>query len=129
VAYSNNSGSGTPKYGVDTVGSQVIQERQDKSFSGVSGCGQTLAYSSSLGLQGQGESQQFQYPTAVVTRETIESQHGCVSRFWAVEPAVGRVANGVSGRVDRLKQLGNAVVPQIPELIGRAILGYENTLA
>lgn len=40
---------------------------------------------------------------------------------WAIEPNVGRVANGVSGRVDRLKQLGNAVVPQIPELIGRAI--------
>jgi len=44
------------------------------------------------------------------------------ARWWAVEPDVGRVAHGVSGRVDRLKQLGNAVVPQIPELIGRAIL-------
>jgi DNA (cytosine-5)-methyltransferase 1 len=41
---------------------------------------------------------------------------------WIAEPAVGRVADGVPGRVDRLKQLGNAVVPQIPELIGRAIL-------
>jgi len=41
---------------------------------------------------------------------------------WTVEPAVGRVAYGISGRVDRLKALGNAVVPQIPELIGRAIL-------
>lgn len=41
---------------------------------------------------------------------------------WQLEPAVGRVANGVSNRVDRLKGLGNAVVPQIPELIGRAIL-------
>ena len=40
---------------------------------------------------------------------------------WHSEPNVGRVADGVSGRVDRLKQLGNAVVPQIPELIGRAI--------
>ena len=40
---------------------------------------------------------------------------------WLLEPAVGRVANGVPGRVDRLKQLGNAVVPQIPEMIGRAI--------
>jgi hypothetical protein len=27
--------------------------------------------------------------------------------------------------VDRLKGLGNAVVPQIPELIGRAILAAE----
>jgi DNA (cytosine-5)-methyltransferase 1 len=30
--------------------------------------------------------------------------------------------DGVSGRVDRLKSLGNAVVPQIPEIIGRAIM-------
>jgi len=30
--------------------------------------------------------------------------------------------NGLSARMDRLKQLGNAVVPQIPELIGRAVL-------
>lgn len=38
------------------------------------------------------------------------------------EDGITRVAHGVSGRVDRLKQLGNAVVPQIPELIGRALL-------
>jgi DNA (cytosine-5)-methyltransferase 1 len=44
------------------------------------------------------------------------------SSWWDVEPNVGRVANGVPNRVDRLKSLGNAVVPQIPELIGRAIL-------
>lgn len=31
---------------------------------------------------------------------------------WAVEPDVGRVAHGVPARVDRLKCLGNAVVPQ-----------------
>lgn len=44
------------------------------------------------------------------------------SNWWAVEPELGRVAHGVPQRVDRLKALGNAVVPQIPELIGRAIL-------
>jgi DNA (cytosine-5)-methyltransferase 1 len=32
--------------------------------------------------------------------------------WWAVEPNVGRVAHGVSDRVDRLKGLGNAIVPQ-----------------
>lgn len=41
---------------------------------------------------------------------------------WAPEPDVVRVANGVSNVVDRRSSLGNAVVPQIPELIGRAIL-------
>lgn len=42
--------------------------------------------------------------------------------WWATEPDVGRVAQGVPARVDRLHGLGNAVVPQIPEAIGRAIL-------
>ena len=41
---------------------------------------------------------------------------------WKPEPPVGRVANGIPRRVDRLKSLGNAVVPQIPEIIGRAII-------
>ena len=41
---------------------------------------------------------------------------------WLAEPDVGRVAHGVPARVDRLRALGNAVVPQIPEIIGRAIL-------
>ena len=45
--------------------------------------------------------------------------------YWQTEPGVGRVANGVSRRVDRLKGLGNAVVPQIPEIIGQAIIKYE----
>jgi DNA (cytosine-5)-methyltransferase 1 len=37
-------------------------------------------------------------------------------------PVLGRGENGVPGRMDRVHALGNAVVPQIPELIGRAIL-------
>jgi DNA (cytosine-5)-methyltransferase 1 len=49
--------------------------------------------------------------------------------WWAVEPSVGRVANGLPGQSHRLKQLGNAVVPQIPELIGRAIMDYERVAA
>lgn len=51
------------------------------------------------------------------------------SRTWPAEPSVGRVADGVPNRVDRLKQLGNAVVPQIPQLLGEAILDWEKTRA
>ena len=36
------------------------------------------------------------------------------------------MTTGVKDRAKRLKTLGNAVVPQIPELIGRAILEAEN---
>ena len=41
---------------------------------------------------------------------------------WVMEPDIPRVAAGVKNRGSRLGGLGNAVVPQIPELIGQAIL-------
>ena len=43
------------------------------------------------------------------------------SDWWTTEPNVGRVANGVPERVDRLKCLGNAVVPQVAEYIANCI--------
>lgn len=52
---------------------------------------------------------------------------------WASDPwgspeaRVCRVDDGVPNRVDRTATLGNAVVPQIPELIGNAILQAEST--
>jgi DNA (cytosine-5)-methyltransferase 1 len=45
------------------------------------------------------------------SRKTIDAQHGGKQRKWATEPNVGRVANGVPNRVDRIKCLGNACIP------------------
>ena len=45
--------------------------------------------------------------------------------WWSTEPNVGRVANGVSGRVYRLRALGNSIVPQIATEIGYAIIKAE----
>jgi DNA (cytosine-5)-methyltransferase 1 len=47
-------------------------------------------------------------------------QDGC-GEWWAVEPGVGRLAHGVPARVDRLKCLGNSIVPQIAEMIFREL--------
>jgi len=41
--------------------------------------------------------------------------------YWSSEPELGRVANGISNRLDRIKCLGNAVVPQCAEVIAKAI--------
>lgn len=45
--------------------------------------------------------------------------------WWAVEPDIRRMAHGISHRVDRLRGLGNAVVPQVAEYIGRQIINID----
>jgi DNA (cytosine-5)-methyltransferase 1 len=50
---------------------------------------------------------------------------GCEDRGWPTEPSMGRVAYGVPKRVDRLRALGNAIVPQIAQMIGDAIMMTE----
>lgn len=49
-------------------------------------------------------------------------------RQWLPEPDVGRVAHGIPARVDRLRGLGNAIVPQIAELLGYAILAHAESV-
>lgn len=41
---------------------------------------------------------------------------------WDAEPCVGRVAHGIPNRVDRVKSLGNAIVPQVAAEIIRAMM-------
>jgi DNA (cytosine-5)-methyltransferase 1 len=42
--------------------------------------------------------------------------------WWANEPRVGRVAYGVPSRLDRVRALGNAVVPQVAQHIGEQLI-------
>ncbi len=44
---------------------------------------------------------------------------------WSIEPSVGRVANGIPHRVDRIKGLGNAVVPQQAQVAFQRLLGAD----
>ena len=45
---------------------------------------------------------------------------------WEAEPAVGRVVDGLPSRVDRLKGLGNAIVPQVAAQLIREMVKMEN---
>jgi DNA (cytosine-5)-methyltransferase 1 len=76
--------------------------------------------------QGQGEYVKPLLAEAIKNWKTIDAESGCVSGIWKVESRLGRVVDGLPDRTHRLKGLGNAVVPQIPELIGRAILEAKN---
>jgi DNA (cytosine-5)-methyltransferase 1 len=44
---------------------------------------------------------------------------------WADEPRISRTLDGVSNRMDRNKSLGNAVIPQVAEWLGKMILSIE----
>ena len=71
------------------------------------------------------------YPSEIHEKRCLEAQkiprqlRGIFGRDWADrenKPPILRMADGVPDRLDRFGALGNAVVPQIPELIGNAIL-------
>jgi hypothetical protein len=61
-------------------------------------------------------------------KSTFAKPDSRASPWWATEPDVGRVAHGVPSRVDRLRGLGNAVVPQVAELIGRMVIDYDTNI-
>ena len=54
-------------------------------------------------------------------RRTDQQRMSIRSRWWESEPDVGRVANGVASRVDRLRCLGNGQVPAVAALAWRVL--------
>ena len=74
-----------------------------------------VAYSNSAGCKEQ-------WRTISDGEEQLASE--CRGR-WKPEPSVGRVAHGIPKRVDRLRGLGNAIVPQVAYEIINALKGEE----
>ena len=76
-----------------------------------------ISYTNGTGSQGLRSEREL--------RESQEERQISWERWWEFEPDVGRVAHGVPKRVDRLKGLGNSLVPAIPYIIGQSILRGE----
>ena len=88
-------------------------------------CSEDVADSESLRVEGSRPIRE-QESSIPIEQKIFRCDSPRVSRnHWEVEPGMGRVADGIPGRVAKLKALGNAVVPQIPMIIGQAILDYE----
>jgi len=87
------------------LGADTGNEQEEK--------GEILADSKRLGQQGQGESKQPCNTAQNGNRKAGQSINVRKSSFWAVEPDVGRVADGVAARVDRLKAIGNGQVSEV----------------
>ena len=78
----------------------------------------------SIGLPGQGQHEQSINPAQGRERQATELVYGRSPDFWAIEPDVGRVADGVAARVDRLKAIGNGQVPLCAATAWRLLNGH-----
>lgn len=78
-----------------------------------------VAYPNSQGRQGCFRTQETKPPYGRFDLQGTNSRWG---DNWVTEPNMGRISNGVPRRVDRLRGLGNAVVPQVAEYVGGLIL-------
>jgi len=90
-------------------------------------CGEDVFNTTGERLQGQGKPIKPMHTEKGGNGEASQSFDVCIGNVWAIEPNVGRVANGVPSRVDRLKCLGNAVVPQQVYPILQAIAEIERS--
>ena len=111
IAQGSNSGTSRPKQTIEPSG--LCASRTDGSMEGSP---EELAYAMHQGLQGD------EYARGLDSQGRQESDGStseCGGLWWHTDPAespteplVGRVANGVANRVDRLKAIGNGQVPQ-----------------
>ena len=85
---------------------------------------QDVADAERIGQQGQGKPVGPSVQRRIKIGETSWTDDGSegTQGWWDIEPDVGRVAHGVPKRVDRLKCLGNSLIPHIPYYIGCSIL-------
>jgi DNA (cytosine-5)-methyltransferase 1 len=103
MAYSNLS---------QCKGSRVSSRVQQKNSDIGSYCGDAeISNSSSIGQQGSGQFVEWCDSAAGRERKADFIESIGFSHQWSVEPNVGRVADGVAARVDRLKAIGNGQVP------------------
>jgi DNA (cytosine-5)-methyltransferase 1 len=100
------------------------QDHKPNSGSKFSGSG-NVADSERQRRQGQGTLGNAINTETQRERKAAEPFDGGQRPVWRTEPDVGRVANGVPRRSHRLKQLGNAVVPQVVEQIAKSIWRIE----
>jgi len=101
---------------------ELRAECKDKAELGNNGKEEYVADSDSKRQQGQRQPIKQLCEEAKGDRKASIFESICLRGKWEAEPELGRVADGIPNRSHRLKQLGNAVVPPIPEAIGLAIM-------
>jgi DNA (cytosine-5)-methyltransferase 1 len=117
VAYPNNTRERTPQCNMERKDAPGSTERIN-SWNQLGRCGEKMAEPTISRCQTPIQQAKTIWSTDVKQSHLQERSD---NSWWETEPDVGRVADGIPNRVDRLRGLGNAVVPQVAEYIGRLI--------
>jgi len=86
------------------------------------GRGGCLADAASIGSPRQGQHWFAGDPAEKTEGETDRAFAERIGHIWGVESTLGRVANGVAHRVDRLKAIGNGQVPSVVALAWQTLI-------
>ena len=119
VANSNDTRGRTQQCPIDSHRPAEIKERQNISQFGSCRCCKDVADTNGRRCE------QCKPKTKSLSWISSSSKRNYAD-WWKTEPNVGRVVDGFSNRVDRLRGLGNAVVPQVAEYIGHLVMAAHN---
>jgi len=127
VGYSESNGracTSKPRSFEASVPNQSERKKDSLDLEGASSLPTTASYVADTtgervqGLRPSGEQESYAHAQSLVP--LCEGQEPTPTN-WQVEPDVDRVVDGLPNRVDRIKSLGNAVVPQLVQRIGEII--------
>ena len=107
-----------PDSGFSSVTQQAVQAGRTTTNSG----GEDVAHSESERVQRLWSSGEQKPHTYGGQKLSLCGSERPRPAYWEAEPGMGRVVDGIPNRVDRIKGLGNAVVPMVVEVIGNAIM-------
>jgi len=123
VAHTDKVDADTRRPGASEV------RRQRQTPSGVSGSESVMADAAGLGVE-RDRPARLEIPRLPISPQILgRYRAGRGADHWRTEPDVGRVADGIPARVDRLKGLGNAIVPANAVLIFESIINFDRSIA
>lgn len=130
IANANNAGNRALRNGTDSDRTKEKQIRKQQSQLESSRCSENVPNANGKRLEGKRANDYTQ------GRKEERGQAGLCNgeelrryaSWWEAESGIQPLAHGVPERMARLKAIGNAVVPQVVELIGRRIMEIEGNL-
>ena len=120
--------NGRRESGLEVGRNLLAQTRREQVPDSTDRPSKDVAYATDKGLQGREISCNTEGEGTHANEQFTGFGYASGRQEWPSEPAVCRMAHGVPNRVDRIKALGNAVVPQLIQIIGELVLAADKEM-